>query len=333
MAAAEIAPALVLLTMLKKIQTISNHAGSSGGLPKDSAIGSQSFEEIARESLRVAGHLQLLFWLRGEFQSSVPHQIFIAAWGDLSSGVMQYDLVSAIPSVRTDNVTHEDLSPLICGLFSKWVENGTTPIGASFDGGLRLGPEAEEREELKAFQAMQSALVHGIRDARSEEDCLYVFLGTDPVIARSALENLRVLLPFVDAASRRVAHLPCQGRELAQQAASDAPIDLGLSGRELEILDWVRKGKTNVEIGMILDISTFTVKNHLQRIFRRLNVTNRAQAVSKLQRHLGNRTAATIVEAPPGKSHATATARPRSAESKSARLRQLPGFAFVAQSR
>ena len=56
----------------------------------------------------------------------------------------------------------------------------------------------------------------------------------------------------------------------------------------MEIMEWVRMGKTNHEIGMILDISAFTVKNHMQRIFKKLDVMNRAQAVSKLEtyRHL-----------------------------------------------
>lgn len=270
--------------MLKKrAHTVSNLAGASGSHSEHSIIGSQSFAEIARESLRIAGHRQLLFWLQGEFQSSVPHQIFIAAWGDLSSGLMQHDLVSAIPSVRTDNVTHQDLSPLVRGLFNTWVENGTTPIGARFEGGLLIGPEGKEREELEAFQTMQSALVHGIRDARGEQDCLYAFLSTDPVITRSALENLRILLPFIDAASRRVARLPSQTAADPKQVATAPPTELSLSARELEIMDWVRNGKTNSEIGMILDISTFTVKNHLQRVFRKLDVTNRAQAVSRLQ--------------------------------------------------
>jgi DNA-binding CsgD family transcriptional regulator len=31
-----------------------------------------------------------------------------------------------------------------------------------------------------------------------------------------------------------------------------------------------------------LDISAFTVKNHVQRVFKKLNVSNRAQAVSTL---------------------------------------------------
>ena len=54
-----------------------------------------------------------------------------------------------------------------------------------------------------------------------------------------------------------------------------------LSEREAEILRWMRAGKTNQEIGLILNISPFTVKNHVQKILRKLNVTNRTQAVAK----------------------------------------------------
>ena len=50
-------------------------------------------------------------------------------------------------------------------------------------------------------------------------------------------------------------------------------------------MDWVRVGKTNEVIGVILNISPFTVKNHLKRIFRKLDVSNRAQAVSKIHEH------------------------------------------------
>ena len=80
---------------------------------------------------------------------------------------------------------------------------------------------------------------------------------------------------------------------------------------------------------MILDISTFTVKNHLQRVFRSLNVSNRAQAVSKLQRRLEDRPPAPVVDGPRDDSAATPTSPPRSDQSKAARLRQLPGFALV----
>ena len=54
-----------------------------------------------------------------------------------------------------------------------------------------------------------------------------------------------------------------------------------LTARQAEILRWVQQGKSNAEIGDILNISSLTVKNHVQRILRRLNVQNRAQAAAK----------------------------------------------------
>ena len=55
----------------------------------------------------------------------------------------------------------------------------------------------------------------------------------------------------------------------------------GLSQREIEIMQWLKIGKSNQEIASILEICTCTVKNHLQRIFRKLEVYNRTHAVAK----------------------------------------------------
>lgn len=65
----------------------------------------------------------------------------------------------------------------------------------------------------------------------------------------------------------------------------DSPLEdesARLSEREHEVMHWVGCGKTNHEIGMILGISQFTVKNHLQRIFRKIDVRNRAQAITRI---------------------------------------------------
>ncbi len=53
------------------------------------------------------------------------------------------------------------------------------------------------------------------------------------------------------------------------------------SARELEILRWVSIGKSNEEVGLILGISGWTVKSHLQRIYKLLGVSNRTQAVTR----------------------------------------------------
>lgn len=54
-----------------------------------------------------------------------------------------------------------------------------------------------------------------------------------------------------------------------------------LSKRELEVLYWISRGKTNQEIGIILGVSCFTVKNHIANIFDKMDVVNRAQATEK----------------------------------------------------
>ena len=46
-------------------------------------------------------------------------------------------------------------------------------------------------------------------------------------------------------------------------------------------MHWVREGKTNDEIGQILGISGLTVKNHLQRLYRLLGVSNRTHAIAR----------------------------------------------------
>jgi DNA-binding CsgD family transcriptional regulator len=67
-----------------------------------------------------------------------------------------------------------------------------------------------------------------------------------------------------------------------QPAASRAPVEAARSlSRETEILRWLAEGKSNYEVGCILGISAATVKNHLQRIYRALGVSNRAHALAR----------------------------------------------------
>ncbi len=51
-----------------------------------------------------------------------------------------------------------------------------------------------------------------------------------------------------------------------------------LSPREIQVLNEVVKGKSNIEIGEALGISTDTVKMYLKTTFAKLNVTNRVGA-------------------------------------------------------
>lgn len=54
-----------------------------------------------------------------------------------------------------------------------------------------------------------------------------------------------------------------------------------ISQREKECLLWTSEGKTTGEIGKILGISVSTVTYHIQNVARKLNVSNRQQAVAR----------------------------------------------------
>lgn len=53
-----------------------------------------------------------------------------------------------------------------------------------------------------------------------------------------------------------------------------------LSPRELTVLIWMIRGKTNLEIGWILGVRERTIRFHVERIFAKLDVTSRSQAVA-----------------------------------------------------
>ena len=55
-----------------------------------------------------------------------------------------------------------------------------------------------------------------------------------------------------------------------------------LSARQREILTMLAAGESNKEIGRALNISTGTVKAHLESLYRRLEVKNRTQAAMML---------------------------------------------------
>jgi DNA-binding CsgD family transcriptional regulator len=55
-----------------------------------------------------------------------------------------------------------------------------------------------------------------------------------------------------------------------------------LTGREIEILRLAASGRTNIAIAHQLDVSPRTVARHLEHVYRKLGVSSRAAAVSRV---------------------------------------------------
>jgi transcriptional regulator EpsA len=255
---------------------------------------SRCFDVLAGVA-HIRTHLDLFNWLRNGIQYFMPHDILVAAWGDFQRGAIEHDIVSPLRGIRTAQANTPALVSRLQELFANWSAVNKQPYvtpAERMSGVLALQPQQDALHA--APPAMRSAMVHGLRDLRGEQDCLYVVLSRDAISEKTGAAAMAALLPHIDMAMRQVA-LPARpvvqsvtGKEPAQitisrHGLSNAAPDNGMTGRELQIMQWVEMGKTNQEIGTILDISAFTVKNHLQRIFKKLDVYNRAQAVSRLR--------------------------------------------------
>jgi two-component system NarL family response regulator len=72
---------------------------------------------------------------------------------------------------------------------------------------------------------------------------------------------------------------PALAAKLADSMSSEP-----LTGRELDVLTLLAKGKSNKEIGVNLYITETTVKSHLRSIFSKLNVLSRTEAITTASR-------------------------------------------------
>lgn len=81
------------------------------------------------------------------------------------------------------------------------------------------------------------------------------------------------------AASLAEAPLPAQqGGKGKSSACEDDGL---LSSRERAVLEQIARGRTNTQVALALGISPHTVKNHLNEIYRKLQVSDRTSAVVK----------------------------------------------------
>ena len=84
------------------------------------------------------------------------------------------------------------------------------------------------------------------------------------------------LIPALRAVAKGHRWIP---KEIASRLASRNLFE-ELTARELEVLHQMAKGRANKEIGDVLNITEYTVKDHLKNILGKLRVTDRTEAVT-----------------------------------------------------
>ena len=234
--------------------------------------------DVIQKSFTVQKHVDFFKWLQGSVSQILPHDVLVAAWGDFSSGDLNFDVSSNIEGMRTQKLIDAPgvFAYLMSNLHQRWVDNGNKWFRINFFDAEGINAQSPTQFTSKLV-GMNSLLVYGVKDTRGKNDCIYVFFdkAREFQVQHSVLG---LLMPHVDAALRRVEYIENSTTEVEMIEVLNLG---GLSDREHEILHWVKTGKTNFEVGLILSISPNTVKNHLKRIFQKLDVSCRAQAAAK----------------------------------------------------
>jgi hypothetical protein len=159
----------------------------------------------------------------------------LTAWGNFGANVIHYDIVSALPGVRTAHLEPEHLSPLLRGLYQRWVDMGGMPCAFRDCSDTLHKSSGAQYAFGGILQSMRSSLLHGIRDRRGRHDRLYVIFSSHEELDCSALGTMAILMPHIDAAFSRVAPLPRACQQTSFLANELADSDTARSKKEAEM--------------------------------------------------------------------------------------------------
>jgi transcriptional regulator EpsA len=237
----------------------------------------ESLGLILEFSLKVHTPHQFYCWTQGVLQNLIRHELLICALRKGESSAVHVDSFSTTSTQSTliNSLFSQDTS-LVPLLMKAWENNQFQPVVLDIRKEKLISDSALARE-LNRIEASE-VLVHGTHDSYGKFVSLFIFASRPGTNARGKETLVKLLVPTLHSAWVHT-------QLIRPTMYKDVPVDSkkrdALTPRELDILNWIYRGKSNIEIGLILGLSPFTVKNHVQKILRRLNVLNRAQAVGK----------------------------------------------------
>lgn len=229
---------------------------------------------------------QFFVWMQTHVHPLLPHQVAVCGAYRRPLRDLDYEAFHGV-------VLEESLlarlsgpgSPAMAQVAGRWLDLGGAPA---------LLPLADlQRDEATdpAWPALRAlglghVMVHGVSrpDRPCEIETLFLFAQAGELPAPNRSYFLELLIPHLHAVYLRVLTVERGiGSPLLRPRGTAAPpaaVQWNVTEREREILSWVREGMSNQQIGEQLGISALTVKNHIQKILRKMGAANRAQAVS-----------------------------------------------------
>jgi transcriptional regulator EpsA len=227
--------------------------------------------------LAITNRPQFYLWAQGALQGFIPHETVYCAYGDIEKMQFRFESFSRSPhKAVVDAVAADPVNALLPRVVDDWLHHGHVPR-------LYCPSSSEQTGRRQLIADMKklnlgAAIAHGPAEVQGRFGSFFVFTNLQHAPDQRDTHLLQLLMPYLHMALYRVlGRLDDNGDSTANAVLPKAMF----SKREIQVLHWVKNGKTNQEISQILEISQPTVKSHVQNIMRKLNVSNRAQAVGK----------------------------------------------------
>lgn len=249
----------------------------------------EAIVRAAETALEVRRRYQFFVWSQSNLQALLPHHLVICGAYIRQRRDLQFEAFNnvAVPPDVLDGLT-DARGALMQQLQGRWIDQRCKPVLVAVDSLAGLSVAA--LRDALLLTGYRELLVHGVsRPQRPTElESFFVLASVGRSAGRAQRTMLELLMPHlhstwlrVQAVERELNELP---RPLPPRSSGANGSTGGLSGiteRERQILSWLREGMSNQQIGEVLGISPLTVKNHVQKILRKLGAANRAQAVAR----------------------------------------------------
>lgn len=209
-------------------------------------------------------------WSRAELRLVLPHGALICGLGHLHAGGVGLDFLVTVdyPTEHIEAIRNR-AGAIDTPILRRWLQT-QQPVYFNADQPWPDTPPVW----LASFRhhRLQNVVADACYDHVRCVGTYHSLYRIPETPDRDYIDTLRALVPALHETLYRIIE---QGRH---------PQPLGLvvstlSGRERQVIDWLKLGKTNAEIGQLIELSENTVKHHVTRVFDKLGVANRAQLV------------------------------------------------------